>query len=89
MLILIGFIFLIIFQRFKRQTRVNIKDDNLVLVQIVDHMPQKCSFTNTSLPHDQNWNVEAHPLNNKAHLKEIININNIARLAINFVLFIT
>ena len=48
-------------------------------------MSQECCFADTSLPHDDDRDVQSHPLRNKADLEEIVDIDNISWLDTNVI----
>ena len=47
------------------------------------NMPQNSGFTDTCLTHYDDRNVESNSLDYEAHLKEVIDINNISSFTVD------
>ena len=53
-----------------------------MLEEMVNHVTEKGSFTDTCLTHNDYWDIEAHSLDHKTHFEEVIDVYYISFFAI-------
>lgn len=59
-----------------------------MLVKVRDDVSEQSSLADSSLAHDDDGDVEPHPLGDEAHLEKVVNVYNVARLAVYPVVFV-